>query len=70
MCGGSCNSLNNFRERLDQEPRDIQLIYFEVCMLIMELTNSIKKEDDFKIIDELNSFIDIYFSHNMQNKIS
>jgi hypothetical protein len=63
MCGGLCNSINCCRKRQDTESRDSEIIYFEVCMLIIELKNSLKQEDHAKIIDELHSFIDIYFRH-------
>ena len=60
-CGGSCGNLVNARERIDQEPRDKEAIQFDIMMLIMEMNNSIKKEDKKKVYEDLKSLIDIYF---------
>jgi hypothetical protein len=62
MCGGSCGSLVNARERLDKEQREKEEIQFDIMMLIMEMNNSIKKEDKKKVYEELKSLIDIYFN--------
>jgi hypothetical protein len=61
-CGGSCGSLANARERIDQEPRDKDAIQFDIMMLVMEMNNSIKKEDKSKVYENLKSLIDIYFN--------
>jgi len=62
MCGGSCGSLLNTKERLDKEPREKEIILFDIMMLVMEINNSIKKEDKPKVYEDLKSFIDIYFN--------
>ena len=63
MCGGSCGTLANARERLDKEPREIDAIQFDIMMLVMEINNSIKKEDKKKVYEDLKRFIDIYFGY-------
>jgi len=44
MCGGSCGTLLNAKERLDKEPRKKEAIQLDIIMLIMEMNNSIKKK--------------------------
>jgi len=61
-CGGSCGTLINARERIDQEPREKDAIQFDIMMLVMEMNNSIKKEDRPKVYESLKSLIDIYFN--------
>jgi len=61
-CGGSCGSLVTLRELLDKEPREKEAIQFDIMMLVMEMNNSIKKEDKPKVYENLKSLIDIYFN--------
>jgi hypothetical protein len=62
MCGGGCGTLLNAKELLEKEPRDKDAIQFDIMMLIMEMNNSIKKEDKPKVYEDLKRFMDIYFN--------
>jgi hypothetical protein len=63
MCGGGCSNLINAKELLEKEPREIDTILFDMRMLVMEMNNSIKKEDKPKVYEDLKRFMDIYFGY-------
>ena len=62
MCGGGCGTLLNSKELLEKQPREKEAIQFDIMMLVMEMNNSIKKEDKKKVYEDLKSLIDIYFN--------
>jgi len=61
MCGGSCGTILEAREKLlNKETRAVQDIVSEIMMLIAELNNSIKNEEKKNVVDDLKLALDIY----------
>ena len=61
MCGGSCGTILEAREKLlNKETRAVQDIVSEIMMLIAELNNSIENEEKKNVVDDLKLALDIY----------
>lgn len=61
MCGGSCGTILEAREKLlNKETRAVQDIVSEIMMLIAELNNCIENEEKKNVVDDLKLALDIY----------
>jgi hypothetical protein len=61
MCGGSCGTLQEAREKmLSREFRATEDIVSEMMMLIVELNNSIQKDEKENVVQGLKMALDIY----------